>query len=92
MVAFWILFMWVLVYDKVQYLARFYFYATLMTSHPRSHLMFDSLLTTASFIGPSRDDKKTAGGPSKVGALGRHLGDETQPIKIFCPPSEETSG
>ena len=36
----------------VGYLARSYFYAILMTSHPRSHLMFDSLLTTASFIGP----------------------------------------
>ena len=36
----------------VGYLARFYFYAILLTSHPRSHLMFDSLLTTASFIGP----------------------------------------
>ena len=42
----------VLVYHRVQYLARSYFYAILMTSHPRSHLMFDSLLTTASFIGP----------------------------------------
>ena len=37
---------------QVQYLARSYFYAILMTSHPRSHLMFDSLLTTVSFIGP----------------------------------------
>ena len=35
------------------YLVRSHFYATLMTSHPRSHLMFDSLLTTASFIGSS---------------------------------------
>ena len=32
---------------------RSYFYATLMTSHPRSHLMLDSLLTTVSFIGTS---------------------------------------
>ena len=35
------------------YLVRSHFYATLMTFHPRSHLMFDSLLTTASFIGSS---------------------------------------
>ena len=33
-------------------LGQFYFHATLMTSHPRSHLMLDSLLTTVSFIGP----------------------------------------
>ena len=39
-------------YHRVQYLARSYFYAILMTPHPWSHLMFDSLLTTASFIGP----------------------------------------
>ena len=37
---------------RLQYLVRSYFYATLMTSHPRSHLMFDSLLTIASFTGP----------------------------------------
>ena len=36
----------------IQYLAQSYFYAIFMTSHPRSHLMFDSLLTTATFIGP----------------------------------------
>ena len=36
--------------------------------------------------------KKKAGGPNKVGALGRHLGDEIQTIQMFCPPSEETPG
>ena len=36
----------------VGYLARSYLYAIIMTSHPRSRLMFDYLLTTASFIGP----------------------------------------
>ena len=41
----------------------------------------------------SKDDqKKAAGGPNKVGALGRYLGDEIQPIQMFCPPSEETPG
>ena len=39
-----------------------------------------------------RTIKKTTGGPNKVGALGRHLGDEIQPIQMFCPPSEETPG
>ena len=38
------------------------------------------------------DEKKTTGEPTKVGALGRHLGDEIQPIQIFCPPHEETPG
>ena len=41
----------------------------------------------------SKDDqKKTTGGFNKVGTLNRHLGDETRPLKMFCPMSEETPG
>ena len=64
-----------------------------MTSHPRSHLMLDSLRTTASFTGPLEQRLiKTIGSPNLDGALGRHLGEEIQPIQVFCPLSEKTPG
>ena len=37
-------------------------------------------------IRTNKADQKTAGGPNYVGALGRHLGDEIQPMQVFCPP------
>ena len=56
--------------------------------------MFDSLLTTASFIGPIRtkaDTKKLQEDLAKL----EHWADtvyEIQPIQMVCPPSEETPG
>ena len=65
-------------YHRVQYLARFYFYATLINDLPSSvssdvRLFADDCLLYLP-IKSKDDQKKTARGPGKVGALGRHLG------------------
>ena len=50
------------------------------------------MLMTASLIDPYNlmTIEENYRGSNKVGALGRHLGDEIWPIQMFCPPSEET--
>ena len=78
------------------YIMMFITYICIFSDKLPSHIQtFGLLLILLRFIGlqpslPTREECISAF--NKVGALGRHLGDEIQLIQMFCPPSEETPG